>query len=106
MWGNNIVSSEGMLPGRKFFGPLFLVCVTPIFVHLFWYTNFHLDGSFSALFQSIMEKGFVEILKLAIPSPFTLKAWKIILTFMTVQAILMRVVPGKEYTGPMTSQGN
>lgn len=53
MWGTNTGVSQGMLPGRKFFGPLFLVIVPPIAVMLVWYTNFHLDGSFSALFESI-----------------------------------------------------
>ena len=53
MWGTNTGVSQGMLPGRKFFGPLFLVLAPPVAVMLVWYTNFHLDGSYAALFESI-----------------------------------------------------
>ena len=95
-----------MIPGRKFFGPLFLITVPPITVMLVWYTNFHLDGSFLALFDSIYNQGFLTTLSLACPSPFEPKAWKIIGTYMLVQALVMRLVPGKEYIGPISPQGN
>lgn len=84
-----------MLPGRKFWGPLFLVMVPPVFVMLVWYTNFHLKGSFAALGESFMTVGVAETLSRAFPSPFTWQAWKIILTYIGVQAALMRLVPGK-----------
>ena len=103
MWGNNTGVSEGMIPGRKFFGPLFLVMVPPVFVHIVWYTNFHLDGSFMALLDSFTTFGVYETMSRAVPSPFTWKAWKIILTYMAVQATLMRVVPGKEFIGPTSN---
>ncbi len=106
MWGNNTGVSVGMIPGRKFFGPLFLVMVPPVFVHMVWYTNYHLDGSFLALANSFASDGFVATMSKAVPSPFTWQAWKIILTYMAVQATLMRVVPGKEFIGPTSNQGN
>lgn len=57
MWGNNTGKSKGMIPGREFFGPLFLVMVPPVFVMLVWYTNFHLEGSFTALGNSFVTNG-------------------------------------------------
>ena len=57
MWGNNTGVSQGMIPGRKFWGPLFLITVPPVFVMLVWYTNFHLKGSFLALFNSFLTVG-------------------------------------------------
>lgn len=95
-----------MIPGRKFFGPLFLVMAPPVAVMLVWYTNFHLDGSFSALFESIWNKGFLTTLSLACESPFDPKAWKIIGTYILVQALVMRLVPGKEFIGPTSPTGH
>ena len=106
MWGNNTGVSQGMLPGRKTWGPLFLILAPPVFVHLVWYTNYHLDGSFYALFETIIKNGFFDTLQNAFPSPLNPQAWKIILTYIAVQATLMKVVPGKEFIGPTSSQGN
>lgn len=71
-----------------------------------WYTNFHLDGSFLALLESILNKGIFETLKLAFPSPVEAKAWKIIGTYMLTQALIMRIVPGKEFIGPTSPTGH
>lgn len=84
MWGTNTGVSKGMLPGRKFFGPLFLVLAPPVAVMLVWYTNFHLDGSYAALFESIYKQGFFTTLALCCESPFDPKAWKIIGTYILV----------------------
>jgi len=84
MWGTNTGVSVGMLPGRKTFGPLFLVMVPPIAVMIVWYTNFHLNGSFAAFFDSVLNKGFFATLALCCESPFNPKAWKIIGTYILV----------------------
>lgn len=106
MWGNNTGISKGMIPGRRFLGPLFLIVVPPIFVMLVWYTNFHLDGSFTKLWSSFSTLGFKETLRRACLSPVNPVAWKIIGTYMAVQLLLMRLVPGKTFHGPVTPTGN
>ncbi len=103
MWGNNTGISMGMMPGREVFGPLFFITVAPVFVMLVWYTNYHLEGSFMALGNRILNDGFIATLTKATPSPFTAKAWQIIFTYMGVQLLLMRFIPGKEFIGPTSS---
>lgn len=93
---------------RRTLGPIFLILVCPPAVFLFWYTNVALEGSFQALWKLIAANGFFETLY-EIWSPLffgTLKAWQIIGVFALAQLILMRVVPGKSWTGPITPNGN
>jgi hypothetical protein len=52
-----------MIPGRKYLGPLFLITAPPIVVFIVWYTNYHLNGSFAALFDKISAEGVVDTLK-------------------------------------------
>ena len=106
MWGTNTGVSQGMIPGRKYLGPLFLITAPPIVVFIVWYTNYHLNGSFAALFDKISAEGVVDTLKSMVPSPFEPKAWKIIGTYAFVQAMIMRFVPGKKFIGPLTPKGN
>lgn len=105
MWGNNTGVSQGLIPGRKFWGPLMLVGIPPIFVHIMWHTNYNCDGSFARMFSEMLENP-AEQLPRAFLTPLDPMAWQIIAVYVVVQAALMRLVPGKEYIGPTTNCGN
>jgi 7-dehydrocholesterol reductase len=88
--------------------PLFLVGVTPFFAMLLWHTNANLDGSFLNLWNEIMSKGFFTVVNDVWFSRFfgSIMAWKIIGAFAVLHLILMRVLPGKKFTGTITPMGN
>lgn len=93
---------------RRIFFPLFLIVSCPLIVMVMWYTSAHLDGSYLKLSMLCSEKGAFEIFK-GIWSPYffgTAAAWKIICVFALFELILMRIVPGKTFYGPVTPAGN
>lgn len=100
------VTEENIL--TRFIVPVFLVFVTPFFAMLMWHTAVELDGSFLSLWNEITAKSFLEVVNQVWFSRFfgTATAWKIIGVFGALQLILMRVLPGKKYTGTITPMGN
>lgn len=93
---------------RTTIGPLLLILLTPPVVILFWYTNTSLGGSLLALWNFILSKGILGVLDEVWVPVFlgNSTAWTIIGTFAAVQLILMKAVPGKKWTGPITPNGN
>ncbi|ABS76473.1 7-dehydrocholesterol reductase [Coxiella burnetii] len=88
--------------------PLFLITVCPPAAIIMWYTNVALNGSLTALAVLFTQKGFFTTLY-QIWSPVffgTREAWFIISIFMITQLLLMRIVPGKRFEGPITPKGN
>ncbi len=88
--------------------PLFLILVCPMTVMIVWQLNTDLHGSLLAYWQYIKTTNFFTALYYFWqPVLFgTAMAWKIIACFGLVQLILMRVVPGKRFEGPLTPKGN
>ncbi|MDA0712522.1 MAG: 7-dehydrocholesterol reductase [bacterium] len=88
--------------------PLFLVIFCSPIVLLIWYTNSHLDGSFLNLFNEFAQKGFlVTLADVWLPVMWgSTTAWSIIGTFMVVELLLMKYMPGKVFKGPLTPKGN
>lgn len=93
---------------RRILGPLLLLTACPPLVMLVWYTNVSLDGSIEKLCALFAREGiFSTIYSIWIPLFFgTATAWKIIATFGIVELLLMRVLPGKKVSGPVTPKGN
>ncbi len=90
------------------FVPLFMLLVCPPAVFIFWYTNTSLMGSFQALGALIGQNGFFSTLS-TIAGPVFLgskTAWTILASFAAFQLLLMRIVPGKPFLGPVTPKGN
>ena len=61
MWLNNNGKSSGLLPGRESVGPLALMCITPVFIFILWFTMQHLGGDFGKLienFQAVSQTGW------------------------------------------------
>lgn len=100
------VTEENIL--TRFIVPIFLVFVTPFFAMLMWHTNVELDGSFINLWNKITTKGFLTVINEVWFSRFfgTATAWKIIGVFAVLQLLLMRILPGKKFTGTITPMGN
>lgn len=88
--------------------PLFLMLTCPLSVLLIWHINTAMDGSLLLFTQTVIQQGFWHTIHSIWAPVFfgTPAAWKIIFTFMGVQLLLMRIVPGKTVTGPETINGN
>ena len=93
---------------RNAFGPIFLMMICPPFVMVMWYTNTMLDGEFSRLVNLMVQTGFMSTLY-TIWQPFfwgSSTAWMMITGFAVFELILMKLLPGKVFLGPVTPRGN
>ncbi|WP_115706968.1 7-dehydrocholesterol reductase [Legionella sainthelensi] len=93
---------------RNTLGPLFLILVCPVFVMLMWYTNTQLEGSLLALWNLMLQNGFLQSIY-SIWQPYfwgSAIAWKIIVAFIVFELALMRLLPGKIFHGPISPKGN
>lgn len=93
---------------RNTLGPLFLILSCPVFVMLMWYTNTQLQGSLSALWQLLTQDGFLQTV-VTVWKPYfwgSSTAWNMIFIFVVFELALMRILPGKKFSGPITPHGN
>jgi 7-dehydrocholesterol reductase len=89
-------------------GPMLLILVCSPLVMLVWYTNVSLDGSIQNLCTLFAKQGIFSTIY-SIWSPFffgTAVAWKILATFAAVELVLMKLLPGRKFEGPVTPKGN
>src|SRR5438105_4066096 len=88
--------------------PLLFLTLCPPAVFIFWYTATALGGSFQAFWQLASQQGlFSTIGSIWGPLFFgTPLAWKILASFAAFQLLLMKILPGKPFAGPITPQGN
>ncbi|WP_131794756.1 7-dehydrocholesterol reductase [Fluoribacter gormanii] len=93
---------------RNTLGPLFLILSCPVFVMLMWFTNTQLQGSLSALWDLMIQNGLYQTVSTVWKPYFwgSSIAWKIILIFTVFELVLMRILPGKKFEGPITPKGN
>lgn len=96
---------EGGLFGNRIVGSLLLIIGTPIFIVLFCGTCYYYEGSFYQMGLDLWKFGFFTTLARKFPSPFTVYPWKMLLTYLAFQLVLMRVVPGKEFKATVTPTG-
>src|SRR5579859_985203 len=93
---------------RQTLVPAFLLTVCPPTAMVVWYTNTALGGSLSALVAFFRDHGLLGALS-AIWGPVffgTPTAWAVIGVHAAVGLVLMRLLPGKEFLGPVTANGN
>jgi 7-dehydrocholesterol reductase len=93
---------------RRTVGPLLLMGLCPMVVMLFWYIATILDGSFSDFIHQVSKQGFFSTLK-DIWGPYflgTALVWRYLILFGLLQALLLVMLPGESYEGPMTAKGN
>jgi 7-dehydrocholesterol reductase len=88
--------------------PLFLIVVCPSAAILMWVINVDNGGSVLSFWNQIQQQGFITVMHNMWAPVYmgTATAWKIVGIFALVQLILMRVVPGKRFEGPITPKGN
>jgi 7-dehydrocholesterol reductase len=88
--------------------PVLLMTFTPPFALLMWHTNAHLEGSFLNLWAEITARGWWPVLQEVWLSRFfgTAIAWKMVGLFAAWQLLLMKILPGKNYEGNITENGN
>ena len=93
---------------RTFFGPLFLMAVTPPIAILAYLINKDFSGSIVQFIHACMDQGFFNILISAWKPLFwgNQIAWTMIVLFSLFQILLMRLLPGKQFKGPLTPKGN
>lgn len=90
------------------FIPVALILATPPIVILMWYINVFLGGSLEHFEQLASEKGFFPLL-FEVWSPIfwgTSTSWNMIAFFICFQLVLMRIVPGAQFLGPVSPMGN
>lgn len=86
-----------------------VLCCTP-FAFLLMHTHIHLDGSIRALLEFLAKNGVsgiaTQILSI-FPTSFDDKeAWQIIAGFSVIEALLMVLLPGKTFKGPIAASGH
>lgn len=88
--------------------PFILLALCPPAVYVFWYINTVLGGSFEAFWHLVQDKGiFSTVFSISQPIFFgSAAAWKIIACFAAFQLLLMKLIPGKTFLGPITPKGN
>jgi 7-dehydrocholesterol reductase len=88
--------------------PLTLVTVCPPTAMVLHYTHTELGGSLSALLSLFARDGFLTSLARIWGPVFfgTKEAWTMLGVFAAIQLVLMRVLPGKAFHGPVTANGN
>eukprot|EP00897_Mesotaenium_endlicherianum_P010764 jgi/Mesen1/9716/ME000693S09273 len=82
---------------------LAMLVITPPFAVYLWYIMTQLDGSVLR-FVDLCQKGGIQGLYNAWPTP-SWTAWAIIGAYSAFEALLMLVVPGKEWVGPVSPAG-
>ncbi len=87
--------------------PLFLIIVCPSFVMMTWYANVALDGSYERLWNLMVDNGFWNTLSTIWGTRIlgSKTAWMILGFFAVFELALMRLLPGKEFKGPVTPHG-
>ncbi len=93
---------------RHTLGPLILILLCPPFVMLMWYTNTALQGSLMLLWNMIVQQGILQTIS-AVWMPYfwgSSIAWQMIFCFIVFEVVLMRILPGKVFHGPITPKGN
>jgi 7-dehydrocholesterol reductase len=93
--------------GKSLFA-LFLMIATPTSAMLIWHTLYHLDGSITALFMEFGNAGVLEVFQKAWFDHFwgSATAWTILGVYIPIQILMMKLLPGKPYMGPVTPMGN
>lgn len=98
---------KGLLPGRDTLGPLLLMGLTPIVSIVFFHVCAYMNGDFVAFAGICYETGSVlKVLQSIWPDPFDVEVWKMILSFMSFELALMKVVPGKRFEASITPTGH
>lgn len=104
MWGKDDGKSQGLFGGRETWGPLVLMslCTPAALVIVHTMTNH--SGSFPLFAANVMADPLGELAKVWVyPSK---EAMQTLAAFAAFELFLMRALPGRKYTGPVTAKGH
>lgn len=87
--------------GEKEWFRLLLLVICPFFVQLVAAINIEFQGSFYAIFSEVFESGVVNVFMRTWGNYFfgTPTAWKIIITYIIVEVVFMKLLPGQTIKG-------
>lgn len=100
---NTLYQSKWHRLGRFTLMPLFLLLSCPPAAFLIWFINRQWDGSISLFIHSLSLPTLTSLWRPVLWG--NSMSWNIIGIFMLIQLTLMRVVPGKKVTGPISPTG-
>lgn len=85
--------------------PLLLLCCGPPLVFLLWFSQVQLDGSLLKLSRVVRNEGLTHTLsQIWLPHLLgSVVAWKILGVFVSVQLLLIRLVPATQQSDPQTA---
>ncbi|ESO04471.1 hypothetical protein HELRODRAFT_79313 [Helobdella robusta] len=88
--------------------PLYLVVSSPNVILILWYTVVKCDSSFAVFGSKFRKLGPVAMFKEVWGSVdfFDSFVYIFVISYCTLQVILMKTLPGKKFTGPVTSRNN
>jgi 7-dehydrocholesterol reductase len=96
-----VLSTLSISWSRRTLAPFLLLSLTPLLVVILWMVCAWFDGSMLRFVREIDSARFVALF----PRP-TLKAAAILAGWVLSQYLLLRLLPGKPFDGPITPQGN
>ncbi|MBX7067620.1 MAG: 7-dehydrocholesterol reductase [Parachlamydiales bacterium] len=93
---------------HRYIIPITFITLCPPTIFVFWYVATALNGSFQAFWSLVYNQGlFTTVAKIWFPVFFgSATAWKILAIYAAFQLLLMKIVPGKPFAGPITPKGN
>jgi 7-dehydrocholesterol reductase len=97
---------EGIIPGRAWLGPLFLMITTPCFSMVYYHVVTQMRGDFVAFARLCVDEGFFNVLYYIWPDAFDGETWKMIGSFLVFELVLQRWWPGKLCKATMTPKGH
>jgi 7-dehydrocholesterol reductase len=108
MWGNKAgAQSKGLLPGRATIGPLLLLTLCPLFTLTIYHNLTKQNGSITNLVKLFIDKGFRAFPADIFPAwNNVLGQWKLVGSFMAIELLLMRILPGSRFEGPVAPSGH
>lgn len=79
---------------------------TPPFSIVIWYLFSQTDGSILSFVMECQKNGLFQTIYSIWPDAFDATAWKMISVYFITEILLLRLVPGKPFDGPVTPAGN
>jgi 7-dehydrocholesterol reductase len=96
----------GVLPGRDAVGPILLMTTTPCFSIVFFHVCSQMKGDFVQFAHECRDAGFFHKVQSVWPDPWDATVWRLIVTFMAFELLLLKALPGKRFEATLTPNGN
>jgi len=81
------------------------MATTPFAVIFLWHINYNLGGYIGPLLNDFFEYGILTTFIKVLPTP-TFEVFAVLAAYITFEAFLMVIIPGKTHKGPITEHGH